>query len=535
MKRWGVVALTMAVVGCGGTERSLTLRVETPLEEGPAGSIFQLNASVEGRSGERVMLGDLVQWDVSDPEVAAMRDGQQLTLLRAGTVTVTAHYRGEVATAIVRVRAADAKTLQLLPDVDALHVDDVQAFVLSATFGDGNVRDATQTAHWTFEGALAPAGMPGKARAVREGLGVVRVELGGQVLERKMLVLPTARVALQLLVPPSARAGEDAKVALVATYADGTMKDVSVAAMWTTSNPDVAELITGGSGVTLRPLRAGFAQVSAFSDGVKRTVAVSVTGVALASLDAEVERVEVAVGATAQLAVFATALDGTRTDVTASATWDSANPAVFEVDVFGRVTAVAEGTSHVRISYGGKAAAVEVVVQPARLAAVVPSVQGLRLGVGQAVAVVLTGRYTDGRTVDLTSAAVPFVNGAATAKLTSAWVLTGTAPGAATVLFTAAGFEVPVALEVSKTSYDALTLSVVRNDQAVRVVATARWSDGVESDVTELTQFAIKGPAGAVSNAPGSHGVLSLPNQGEVWVVGSVAQVSAQVSVAAHP
>ena len=264
MQRLGVLAVVAVVVGCG-EGRSGSLRVETPLNEGPAGAVFQLEASVAARDGQRVRVGDAVRFELSDPEVAAMRAGNQLALLRAGTVTVTAYYRDEVATATVRVLAAEVSGLTLLPDVDGLHVGDVQPFTLTASLGDGTQRDVTQSAEWTFDGQLIAAGMPGRATAVREGLGRVHVAFGGQTLDRQVVVFPAARVALHLAVPPGARAGEDVRVVLVAVYADGTVEDVSARAMWTSSNPETAEAVTEAGTVTLRPLLEGFVQISALS------------------------------------------------------------------------------------------------------------------------------------------------------------------------------------------------------------------------------------------------------------------------------
>src|SRR5690606_36309135 len=76
---------------------------------------------------------------------------------------------------------------------------------------------------------------------------------------------------------------------------------------------------------------------------------------------------EVAAGGQAQLAAEATFVDGSRRVVTGEAVWESLNPAVAEVDGQGLVTGVANGSTDVTASFGGKSGSARVRVSSVEL------------------------------------------------------------------------------------------------------------------------------------------------------------------------
>ena len=293
--------------------------------------------------------------------------------------------------------------------------------------------------------------------------------------------------------------------------------------MWTSSNLQAAELVLDGSAVFVRGVGPGVAVLSAVSNGVQTSVPLFVGEQAIVALEADLERVALPVGASHALTVSSRYADGARAQVVP--TFEVAHPSVIAVDAAGMVTAVGEGTSHVRLVFGGVAAAVEVVVSPARLSGLSVSLPQLRLARGQLATLQVLGRFTDGTTVDLSQKAVTVGTPVHVGVHAGPEVMVeGRALGSERVLVAAAGFEVEVQVEVTDVPVDALRLRLERDGAGARVVAVARWADGVEGDVTELVAWTLKGAApAAISASAGTRGRLTLPVAGEALVVATLA------------
>lgn len=206
------------------------------------------------------------------------------------------------------------------------------------------------------------------------------------------------------------------------------------AVVWASSNTSVATVDASG---LVSALAAGSATITATSEGVIGSTAVSVAnpvvaGVVIAPRSATVQR-----GGTLSLSVTITDESGAAvTD--RPPTWTSSNTAVAIVSASGLVTAVSPGTASIAAALDGKAdtATITVVAVPVGSVTVLPAT--VPLTTGQSTTLTATVKDANGTVVTDRPVAWTTSN-AAVATVTQAGVVKATGAGTATISATSEG------------------------------------------------------------------------------------------------
>jgi len=133
-----------------------------------------------------------------------------------------------------------------------------------------------------------------------------------------------ATIASITLTPSSARVAIKATVAFaaVATLTDGTARDITVAATWTTSTPSIATVAAG----IATGLSAGSTNITAHVGAISGTARLTVTSASLVSIDVTPTNPVLGVQVSIPFTATGTYSDGTVGDVTATAIWLSSSP-----------------------------------------------------------------------------------------------------------------------------------------------------------------------------------------------------------------
>lgn len=151
------------------------------------------------------------------------------------------------------------------------------------------------------------------------------------------------------------KSGETKQFSASGTTVDGTTKDVTSSAKWTTSSVsatvDAAGLVTAGA-------TAGNATITASQDGVSATGSVIVNPQALNSLAITPGSPTVTSGSTTQLAATGTFADNSTKDLTSQVAWSSGTTSVATVSSTGLVTGVSAGTSTITVTVNTSSATV---------------------------------------------------------------------------------------------------------------------------------------------------------------------------------
>jgi uncharacterized protein YjdB len=165
-------------------------------------------------------------------------------------------------------------------------------------------------------------------------------------------VTPTPRLT-GLTVSPTPvvlPAGGRRQLTATGSYSDGTTRDLTGTATWTTTDVKVATIDATGLLTATSP---GTTTVTATADGTQASAEIAVTAPTLTGLTISSTRWRLVEGEMQQLTATGSYSDGTTRDLTGTVTWTSAIDKVATVDDSGRLTAHSPGTTTVTATADG--------------------------------------------------------------------------------------------------------------------------------------------------------------------------------------
>ena len=133
------------------------------------------------------------------------------------------------------------------------------------------------------------------------------------------------------------------------TYSDGSSKDITASATWTSGTTSVATVTTGG---LVTSLAAGSSVITATSGSISGKATLTVTAATLQSIAVTPANPSIAGGVTDLFKATGTYSDGTTQDISASVTWTSGSPAVATISASGLLTGVGSGTAVITATSG---------------------------------------------------------------------------------------------------------------------------------------------------------------------------------------
>ncbi|GGH63763.1 hypothetical protein GCM10008014_41480 [Paenibacillus silvae] len=357
-----VLMLTISNVGlAAAAEKELSKIVvsknEMSLEVGDSGSVTVTGVYSDNTSANVTISSS---WTSSDTSVATAYNGS-ITAKKEGTATITVAYQGQTQPVQIKVTKkvkALSKSVQNLE----LRTGESKDIVLTATYSDNTTNsDAASSAEWSTSDEKVATVVNGKVTGQSAGTAVITAKLGSQSVTLDVSVEVVKRVdvdkkQVNLLLNKSE------VVKLTATYPDGTTKDVTDLAEWTSSNEKVADVLKGNI--------TGYSAGSAVITGKYGTKSVSVDVDVDQTSKLSVEKQSIFFrlsesNKTANVVVTASYPNSSDVNVTDQATWTSSNEKVATV-FKGQITAVSAGSTTIKATYSGKTVEVAVDVDTAR-------------------------------------------------------------------------------------------------------------------------------------------------------------------------
>jgi uncharacterized protein YjdB len=340
----------------------------------PVGATESLSAIGFFSDGSTRDVTDEVSWSSSSNGIATITNGMGagiVTGVQAGDVTITASSGSASGTATVTVLPATLQQIDVEP-ANAMTTAGLRSnYTATGMYSDGSKADLTTQVTWTTSDTTVAtisnvAGAQGQLLARAAGSTTVIATFGS--VTGSTTVIVTGRAPIGLAISPlavSTPAGIAVQYAAVELFNDGTQRNVSGMAMWTSSNPMVARIDPTGRAVAVAP---GTTTIQATFMGFTASTTLTVTAAVLTSLQLTPLAPTLAVGAILRFTAQAVFSDGSTNDVTTMATWVSSNPMALGVDtaagVRGRATALAPGMSTVTASFMGLSSSTVVTVTP---------------------------------------------------------------------------------------------------------------------------------------------------------------------------
>lgn len=424
--------------------------------------------------GSSEIVTNAAEWSSSDQGVAVVSNGS-VKALDSGEATITAKYGDKSVTVAVEVDPA----VKLAADQVKFDVQpgDVVQVKLTATFADQSTGDVTGKANWTTSNASFATVHDGTIVAIDRGEATITAQYGKRSVKITVSVgaLDSLAISEKTLVMK-----EDGRQQLTVTakYKDGTIKDVTDDAEWTSSSAAVAEVSRG----MVSAISSGKATITAkFGEkSISATAQVELAD----KLTASHRSVILRKGNSAQVTLTATYSDGTSEDVTAKADWSVQSAKVADVSG-GQVTAYERGKTSLVAKYGSKTLSIPLEVDyPVKLAL---GKRELLLKSGETEQLTLTATFSDGTTQDVSGEAEWSTRSYKVADVSDDGFVSATAYGKTAVTAKFGGKSASVAVEVDSLKYLKSNVKTVEMTvgQKKSIALTATYKDGTIGDVTD--------------------------------------------------
>jgi type II secretory pathway component GspD/PulD (secretin) len=304
----------------------------------------------------------------------------------------------------------------------------------------------------------------------------------------------------------------------IGTFSDGTTQDITADVTWASSNTAVAT-IGSGTGTALGQ-GSGTTQITATLGSVGSAPAtLTGTTATLESIALGAGTTAIARNGTVQFFATGTFSDGSKQDVTSSASWSSTNTTVASVGIgSGLVRGLSAGSTQIKAVLGAiSSAPATISVTSATLKSISVTPAGLAIAAGTSVAYTATGTYTDGSIQDVGSSAAWASSKTSVATIgTGDGVATGIAAGTTSITASQGGAGSPVAIAIGSlnTKTDSTPDIVIASQLNNSVMVLLGNGDGTFTNPKQAVTYAVGNqPTGIVlgsfnSNTDGNLGFV---------------------------
>lgn len=506
-----------------------TIDVAPPMATVPVGERQSFTARGTYSDGSTLDITSQVTWSSATPAVATVSNGAatrgQATGVSGGTTLIRAALDGQMGTASLTVTAPTLAQLSIAPIAPTRRVGETVQFAASAIFGNGTSQNVNnQTTFTSSNPAVATFGMGMQARTatcVTVGMVTITGSYMG-VMDTTTLVC-TDPPLVDLQVTPflaSIQVGQAQNFQAVGVYADGTTRNLTQMATWTSSNAMVATVSTMQQRGVVRGVAAGMATITATIMGMTASATVTVIEATLTAINVQPVAVTLRVGQVQQFQAVGVYSDGTTRNLTGMATWTSSNTAVIDVTNGGgggpggggpggggnggrgQATALTAGMAMVTATFMGFSDSASVTVTAAKVTGVSVSPVTARVIVGQPQNFQATALFDDGSTQMVTGQAIWSSSDPMVADISNAGQrgqATGLGAGTVTITASYMGFMGTASLTVSAAKVIGIAVTPPATSLHVgdtqTLQATATFDDGTTQNVTNQAIWSTTDPA----------------------------------------
>jgi hypothetical protein len=442
--------------------------------------------------------------------------------------------RTDVDAARLVTRMVETLQIVVAPANTTIAKGTTQQFTATGVNPDGTTQDVTSTVTWaTSDASIAPITSGGLASGTAQGSVTITATLGAASGSTTLTVGPPALVSIAVTPAGATIAkGTTKQFAAKGTYSDGTTQDLTASVTWGSSSPLTAPI--SGSGLATGQLQ-GTTTISATLGTVTGSTTLTIGPPTLVSIDVEPAIPSIAKGATQTFTATGTYTDLSTLDLTASATWNSANTAVATITSGGTATAVGAGTSTIRATLGGVTGSTVLTVTAATLSSCDVQPEVATVAPNTTTQFTAIAIFSDSTTQDVTTTASWSTSNTAVATVSTQGLATSVAAGTAniTASMTINGQSCSAFGTLTVTSATLLSIAVTPATASIakattqQFTATGKFSDGTTQDLTTLVTWGSSNAAIAtVSNTSSNQGLATGVAPGTATISASLSGVT---------
>ncbi len=311
----------------------------------------QFTATGTYSDGSKKDLTSSAAWSSSATSVATISSSGLATAVAAGSTTIKATSGSVNGSTTLTVTAPTLVSIAVTPVNPSLSVGQQQQFTATGTYSDGSKKDLTSSAAWSSSATpVATISSSGLATAVAAGSTSIKATSGSINGSASLTVSAPTLVSIAVTpVNPSLSVGQQQQFTATGTYSDGSKKDLTSSAAWSSSATSVATI--SSSGLTTA-VAAGSTTIKATSGSVNGSTSLTVTAPTLVSIAVTPVNPSLSVGQQQQFTATGTYSDGSKKDLTSTATWTSSATSVATISSSGLATAAAAGSTTIKATSG---------------------------------------------------------------------------------------------------------------------------------------------------------------------------------------
>ncbi|HEY5413409.1 MAG TPA: Ig-like domain-containing protein [Gemmatimonadaceae bacterium] len=503
------------------------------------GQTTQLNAEPRDASGQP-LVGRAVSWSSSDPNVASVSSTGLVTAVAPGQATITATSEAAAGTSTIGVSPKPVSSVIISPGQGSVTVGQTLQLSAQVTDDQGNVLTGRPIAFTSGTPAVATISATGLVTGVAPGSTTITATSEGKTGTATVTVtpIPVAKVEITPSTP-NVTVGETVQLN-VSVQGPNNQELTGRTVTWSSGAPSVASVSPTGVVSGLAP---GTAIIFANVEGVLGSATVTVKQVPVGSVVVSPQTASVPVGGAVQLS--ASVRDASGAELQGRLVgWTSSDETIAVVSSEGRVSGIKIGTATITASSEGKSGTATVTVTAAAVASVNVTPPTASITVGQTTT--LTAQPLDANGNALTGRAVAWASSnAGVATVSDAGVVTGVAPGDATITATSEGKSgtatvTVTPIPVASVTVDPATVSLTTG-ATQQITATPRDAQGnplADRAVTWESQnpaVATVSPAGLITAVAPGNTTVTATSEGKVGTVTVTVTAPAVGSISVSP
>jgi uncharacterized protein YjdB len=489
-------------------------------------------------------------WSSSNTTIATVSNASgsigRATAVAIGWANIIATFSGKSGSTKLTVNTATLSSIAVTPTPVTVPNGTQVTFSVTGFYTDGSSQDHTADATFmTSDADVATvsnsAGSRGVATAAMAGSATITATYNGKAADAALTVSAAALVSLEVTpTHPSIAKGTTKDFVATGLYTDGTHQDITTQVTWSSSNTGVAPVSNAaGSNGRADGLAVGIATITATISGKSANTTLTVTAATLASIAVTPANPTVAKGTNTPLTAIGTYSDASTQDITATATWTSADTTAAAVSnaagTKGLASGLELGSSIITASIGAVSGTTTLTVSAATLTSITVTPPNATAAAGLSVNFTATGTYSDGTFQPITDQVTWNSSAPGVATVSNAagqeGKATGVVLGITVITATTGGISGSTTLTISSATLVSIAVTpatpstTVAHD--VALTATGTYSDGTTMNLTsEVTWSSTDTGVATVSNASGTRGTATGVSVGTSTVSATLGGVS---------
>ncbi|WP_063669779.1 beta strand repeat-containing protein [Aliivibrio fischeri] len=408
----GGVTIKAALNGVTSNSASLTitsaviraLQITPAVQSIPKGNQQQYTAVATYSDNSTQDVTARVSWNSSDRDIVTITNVGLAQGVIEGEVSITGSLNGITSNeAILTITTAVLERIELDPVSVSLAKGNSQQYIAMGFYSDDSQLDISNDVSWrSTVTSVATISNTGLVVGVNIGGSTVKASKDG-IISNDSVVNITAAVLRSIeLSPPNADITVSNNQQYIATgeYSDGSSRVISNDVSWMSNNINVATISQTGLAVGVK---AGNTMIRAAKDSIiSNGSELTVTGVALESIQITPSTITISDGDRQQYAAIGFYSDKTSRDITNEVSWSSGDAGVVTISSEGLVVGVWNGDTAITATKDGISGRASVTVERPFVAV---SPRNQFVTTGDSLQLKAEVRYRDGRVIDITNQA----------------------------------------------------------------------------------------------------------------------------------